>query len=109
MAEIFYTDEFKKDLKKLTKKYPNIKQDLIPVIKLLSADEIIGDRVTGTGAKVFKIRIANSDLKKGKSAGYRLLYWLKTIDKTILLTVYSKSERVSMTAEEIKQIISSVF
>ena len=109
MAEIFYTDEFRKNLKALGKKYPHLKQDLKPVIEQLTADEIIGDKVTGIGATVFKTRIANSDLKKGKRAGYRLLYWLQTNEKTVLLTLYTKSERVNISANELKAIISSVF
>ncbi len=107
MAELFYTDEFKKNLKILAKKYPHIKQDLAAVIEQLSTNKIIGDRISQTGLAIFKLRIANTDTQKGKSAGYRLLYWLKTPEKTVLLTIYSKSERGNITTNEIKQIISS--
>lgn len=96
---------FKRNIKTLGKKYRSIRQDLEPVIKQLQQGELPGDKITGTGYSVFKLRIKNSDVTKGKSVGYRLIYYCQTAKGIILLTIYTKSERVNIAAEDIKQII----
>lgn len=78
---------FKRNLRKLAKKYRSIRNDLQPVIEQLEQGELPGDQIPGVGYAVFKLRIRNSDTQKGKSGGYRLIYYLKTATEIILLTV----------------------
>jgi mRNA-degrading endonuclease RelE of RelBE toxin-antitoxin system len=52
------------------------------------------------------LRVRNSDIQKGKSGGYRLIYYVKTVTGIILLTMYIKSERVDMAAKDIQSIIT---
>ena len=47
----------------------------------------------------------NSDNQKGKSGGYRLVYYLKTSANVLLLTIYSKSEQDDVAAEDVRMII----
>ena len=47
----------------------------------------------------------NSDNQKGKSGGYRLVYYLKTSVNVLLLTIYSKSEQDDVAAEDLRMII----
>jgi hypothetical protein len=47
----------------------------------------------------------NSDLKKGKRAGYRLIYYLKTPTSIILITIYSKSEQSNISSDKIQEIV----
>ena len=54
---------------------------------------------------VYKLRVRNSDIQKGKSGGYRLIYYVQTSTGIILLTIYAKSEQVDIAVEEIQQII----
>jgi hypothetical protein len=51
------------------------------------------------------LRIRNSDIQKGKSGGYRLIYYVKILTGIILLTIYTKSEQVDITVEDIQSII----
>jgi mRNA-degrading endonuclease RelE of RelBE toxin-antitoxin system len=51
------------------------------------------------------LRIRNRDVQKGKSGGYRLIYYIKTTTSIILLTIYAKSEQVNIAAEDIREII----
>lgn len=97
---------FKRNIKTLGKKYRSIRQDVEPVIKQLQQGELPEDKITGTGYSVFKLRIKNSDVTKGKSGGYRLIYYCQTATGIILLTIYTKSERVNIAAEDINKIIS---
>ena len=56
---------------------------------------------------VFKIRIKNSDIQKGKQSGYRIIYHLKTPSHIILVTVYSKLEQKDISTKQIKNIIKN--
>jgi len=76
-----------------------------PVIQQLEQGELLGDQISGIGYPVFKLRVKNSDNQKGKSGGYRLIYYVKTSTGIILLTVYSKSEQSDIDANEIKRVI----
>jgi mRNA-degrading endonuclease RelE of RelBE toxin-antitoxin system len=71
--EIAFTPEFKRNLRGLSKKYPHIRSDVQPVIEQIQRGEFIGDQVQGTGYTIFKVRIHNSDLSRGKSGSYRNL------------------------------------
>ena len=97
---------FKRNIKTLSKKYRHVRQDIEPVIKQLQNGELPGDRITGIGEPVFKLRVKNSDINKGTSGGYRLIYYCQTATGIILLTIYTKSEQANITAEDIKKIIS---
>lgn len=57
--------------------------------------------------KIIKVRVANSDTKKGKSNGYRVIYYAVKEDlSAYLLSIYSKKDdnRI-LTNEEIIQLV----
>jgi mRNA-degrading endonuclease RelE of RelBE toxin-antitoxin system len=97
---------FKRNLKNLGKKYRSIRNDIEPVIQQLQNGELPGNQISGIGYKVFKLKVKNSDIAKGKSGGYRLIYYCHTATGIILLTIYTKSEQADIAAEDIKRIIS---
>ncbi len=66
----------------------------------------MGDKISGSSYQVFKVRLKNSNIQKGKSAGYRVIYYLKTKTKIILITIYSKSDLSNIKNSVIEQIIS---
>ncbi|MFM7600937.1 MAG: type II toxin-antitoxin system RelE family toxin, partial [Pseudanabaena sp.] len=76
--DIQLTPQFQKDLKQLAKRYRSIRKDLEPLIAQLKTGDIIGDQLVGLNREVFKVRLTNSDIRKGKSAGYRVIYYIKT-------------------------------
>ena len=99
---------FKRNIKILGKKYRSIRRDIEPVIKQLQNGELPGDKISGIGEQVFKLRVINSDITKGKSGGYRLIYYCQTATGIVLLTIYSKSDRVDIEADDIKKIVSQL-
>lgn len=103
--QLEFTYQFERDMRRLMKKYRQVRSDVETVTKKLEAGETPGDQVPRTGYTVFKVRIKNSDLKKGKRAGYRLLYYLEVAEKIILLTIYSKTEQGDVSAKRLQQII----
>ncbi|NBD17325.1 MAG: type II toxin-antitoxin system RelE/ParE family toxin [Cyanobacteria bacterium] len=105
--QILLTPRFKKDLAQLAKRYRSIRKDLEPLIEQLQAGEIVGDRVSNVNYQVFKVRLRNSDIKKGKRAGYRVIYYLKTKDRIILVTIYSKADWSDIQNKVIEEIIKT--
>ena len=105
-VNIFFTPEFKRNVRALAKKYPHIRSDVQPLIEKLQHGEWIGDQVQGTGYTIFKVRIRNSDASRGKSGGYRAIYYLKTQTAIILVTIYSKTEQSDISAPKIRKILS---
>lgn len=104
--EVAYTPEFKRNLRALAKKYPHIRSDVQPIIDQIQRGEFAGDQVQGTGFTIFKVRIRNSDVSRGKSGGYRVIYYLKTATAVILVTIYSKTEQSDISSARIKKILS---
>jgi len=104
-VQVEYTPEFKRNLRALGKKYRHIQSDVQPVIDHLQTGEVIGDRVPGTRYTIFKVRVQNRDIQKGKRSGYRLIYHLKTPTNIILVTIYSKLDQGDISAEQIRRIL----
>ena len=106
LIEVIVSPTFNRNLRTLAKKYRSIRNDIQPIIEQLAQGELPGDRIAGVGYAVFKLRVRNSDTQKGKSSGYRLIYYVKTATGIILLTLYTKSEQVDIAAEDIQNIIT---
>lgn len=64
-----------------------------------------GDQIQGVGRPLYKVRVKNTDARRGKSGGYRLIYYLQTTDDVLLVTIYSKAEQADIEATELKQIL----
>ena len=104
-TEVYFTPEFKRNLRALAKKYPHIRSDVQPIIEQIQHGEFIGDHVQGTSYTIFKVRIRNSDASRGKSDGYRVIYYMKTTKAVILVTIYSKTEQSDISPAKIRRIL----
>ncbi|MCU7890466.1 MAG: hypothetical protein KZQ78_02180, partial [Candidatus Thiodiazotropha sp. (ex Ustalcina ferruginea)] len=49
-----------------------------------------------------------SDAKRGKSGGYRIIYYLHTQESVLLVTIYSKTEQSDIDDAEVVDIIRQV-
>ena len=103
--DIQYTREFKRNLQQLSRRYPSLRKDIEPIVEQLKTGQTPGDQIAGTQYSVYKVRIKNSDNRKGKSGGYRMIYYIKTHQQIILITIYSKSEQSDIAAKTIRHII----
>jgi mRNA-degrading endonuclease RelE of RelBE toxin-antitoxin system len=106
-VNIDLTPEYKRNLKELAKKYRNIRSDTQSVITELQKGNFLGDRLSGFGENyfIYKIRVKNSNIQKGKSAGYRLIYCVESPTSVLLLTIYSKSEQEDISVQAINSIL----
>lgn len=104
--QIDLTPRFKRDLKQLAKRFRRIRSDLQPLIDRLQNGELPGDPLSGVKYTLFKVRVKNSDTQKGKSGGYRVIYYLKTEDRIILVTIYSKFDLSDIDGETLENAIA---
>ena len=84
--ELEVSSDFKRNLRALSKRYRHIRSDLEPLLAQLQAGDCPGDQISGITYTVFKVRLRNTDAQRGKSGGYRVIYYLKTKAKIILVT-----------------------
>lgn len=93
------SDQFEKELKKFTKKYPSLKGEFIELVEILQINPYQGIFI---GNNCYKIRLAISSKGKGKSGGARVITYIKINENTILLlSIYSKGEKDSISDKEI--------
>ena len=104
-VQVEFTPEFKRNLRALSRKYRHIRSDVHTAIEQLQAGKIIGDHVPRVQYAIFRVRVRNSDIRKGKRSGYRLIYHLRSPKTVILVTLYSKLDQSDISARQIKRII----
>jgi len=107
LIQIVASPDFKTQTRKLSKRYHNLQTDLQPLLDQLIQGETPGDRIQGIQSIVYKVRLKNSNAKKGKSGGYRVIHYLKSQDNILLVTLYSKSDRTDIAIETIVNIIAA--
>jgi len=94
---------FDKQLKRLIKKYPTLKQEYENLIKLLSVQPAVG---TPIGKNCYKIRVAIGSKGKGKSGGARVITYLQVVNTSVyLVSIYDKSEQGNLTDKDLIELI----
>jgi mRNA-degrading endonuclease RelE of RelBE toxin-antitoxin system len=99
------SSNFKKEAKKLIKKYPSLKIELAKLFLELEQNPTLGIPL---GENIYKIRLAIASKNKGKSGGARVLSFVKVTDTRVLLfSIYSKGEIDNLSENEIKALIKN--
>jgi hypothetical protein len=97
---------FDKEAKRLSKKYPSFKEDIIALSKELLENPIQGANL---GKNFYKVRFAITSKRKGKSGGARLITFVKIIDTTIFFaTVYDKSDKSTVSDSELEDFLNQI-
>lgn len=95
---IYFTAYFKRQLKKLMKKYSHAKEDLLNGLKNIDLRHEIS-----IGKSIYKIRIKSSDMNRGKSGGFRsYVYFYVKKDLLVPLCIYSKSDQSFVSEQELQ-------
>lgn len=103
---IIPVDKFKKEAKRLIKKYPSLKKELSELSLLLIKNPTAG---TPLGNDSYKIRLAIKSKNTGKSGGARIITYVITEDKEVyLLTIYDKGDLDSIDDKTLRKIIQSI-
>ncbi len=97
---------FEKQAKKLVRKYPSLKKELLELIEKLKSDPIQGSPI---GKNCYKIRISIASKGKGKSGGARIITHIVISDSTIfLLNIYDKSIKDNISDKEFIEILNNI-
>ncbi len=99
---------FKKDLKRLARKYPAVLDEVEDLVTRLEADERPGDKIPNVGYDVYKVRLKNPAVQRGKSGGFRAIYYVRMANHVILITIYTESQQEDIRPEQIQQVIVDV-
>ena len=110
VVNIVLSEEFKRNAKRLAKKYPSFVDDLVVLKQELTAAPFQGVDL-GNGAR--KVRMAIASKKKGKSAGARVItYSINQLSDDLitltLLTIYDKSEISNLKESFVNWLIQQV-
>lgn len=101
---VIATSAFKKELKRLAKKYNSLKEEFSQLVESLEQKPEQG---TSLGNQCYKIRIAIKS--KGKTGGARVITYVYVADSTVfLLSVYDKSEQTDITDSELKSLLKNI-
>ena len=109
MVDIRLGEEFKRQFKRLKKKYPSLTEDL----KIFSLDlRANPQQGVPLGARLYKVRMAIAAEGKGKSGGarvitYRLLATQEHIEMT-LLTIYDKNEIDNLSDDYLRSLVKEL-
>lgn len=97
---------FERQAKRLIKKYPSLKNELLALIETLKTQPESG---IALGNNCYKIRISIASKGKGKSGGGRVITNLVIHENAVyLLSVYDKSEKENLTDKELQELLSQI-
>jgi mRNA-degrading endonuclease RelE of RelBE toxin-antitoxin system len=105
--EIIATPRFKRDIKRLGKKYISLKKEYALLLDELEKEPQL--QGTPIGNNCYKIRISIASKGKGKSGGARVITHIVIKEgKVFLLTIYDKSEKENITDKELAELLSQL-
>ena len=97
------TDFFKRQLKRLVKKFPSLKSEFRDIVHALEENPEQG---TPIGKNCYKIHLAIASTGKGKSGGARVITHVYVVRKTVyLLSIYDKSEQENIPSDMLKILL----
>jgi mRNA-degrading endonuclease RelE of RelBE toxin-antitoxin system len=101
-------NSFIRELKRLAKKYPSLKQDYVGLLDEIESNSKLG---TPIGRNCYKIRLSITSKGKGKSGGARVITHLivNIEDETLyLLKIYDKGEQDNISEAELKYLLTTI-
>ena len=97
---------FDKQLKRLAKKYPSLKNEFAELLESLEQEPEQG---TNLGNNCYKIRLAIASKRKGKSGGARVITNFVIAEETVfLISIYDKSAKENLTDKELDELLKYV-
>ncbi len=78
-------------------------------ISTLTTNPHLGQLIRGASG-IRKLRVRNTDLQKGKSGGYRLLYYAldEPNQRLYVLLVYAKSDQSDVTQQDLQNLLNDL-
>lgn len=99
-------DSFKREAKRLVKKFPSLRQEIEELGKLLQDSPQHG---TPLGNGFYKIRLAIRSKGKGKRGGARVVTYVRIVAETVyLVSIYDKSEQSDIPERELNKLLGDI-
>ena len=103
---IIATPKFKKEIKRLAKKFHSLKNEYAALIEKLQENRAYG---TPIGNGCYKIRLAIASKNKGKSGGAGVITYALIENNTVfLITIYDKSEQEDISDKELATLLKEI-
>ncbi len=99
-----YHPLFGKQLERLERKYRRMTDEVDGLLVQLEQGERPGQRIPRVSYAVYKVRLPNRAARRGKSGGFRVIYYAQLGDRVTLLTIFSKSDEADISIGEIQQL-----
>lgn len=104
--EIVLSENFERRVKKLSKKYQSLEDDLLILINSLELNPSQGIPL---GQDCFKIRLNITSKRAGKRGGARVITCVKIVNEhVILLTIIDKSEQETISEKELDFLLKKL-
>jgi mRNA-degrading endonuclease RelE of RelBE toxin-antitoxin system len=101
------TPEFKRNIKPLSKKYRTLRETIEKLESDLINNPYLGESY---GHGIYKVRISDQSKGKGKSGGFRVIYYHLDVTEQgiamLLLSIFDKSEKSTITKQEALKILA---
>jgi hypothetical protein len=95
---------FDKQLKRLAKKYPSLKNDIARLGQDLTENPTLGQSL---GGNFYKVRLKITSKRTGKSGGERVITYVKVTGETVTLAfIYDKAERDTIDDSELDDLLT---
>ncbi len=99
-------ESFKKEAKRLIKKFPSLRLEIEKLGQTLIENPIQGAPLSNG---FYKIRLSVKSKGKGKSGGARVITHIKIVAETVyLVSIYDKSEKSNISDEELKHLFPEI-
>ncbi|TFF38851.1 type II toxin-antitoxin system RelE/ParE family toxin [Mucilaginibacter psychrotolerans] len=106
---VIVSHSFKREVKPLAKKYHTLKDSVDKLINDLIENPYLGESY---GKNIYKVRLADPSKGKGKSGGFRVMYYHLNISEdgidVLLMTIFNKSEMSTIKKAEADKILKDV-
>jgi mRNA-degrading endonuclease RelE of RelBE toxin-antitoxin system len=101
-----FGETFERNIKRLKKRYPHVKDEVREAIDFILKNPTLAP-VIPNDFGMRKLRLPNRDARRGKSGGYRLIYYVEA-QHIYLLLLYSKSDQADTSRRELQQLLREI-
>lgn len=100
-----FVTQFSKQLKRLSKRNRQLKENFGEFLEELSVDPTLHPIIPKTGgARKARMRVSG----RGKSGGYRVIYYIEIEEYIWLLSIYDKVQQEDLSSSELDDIANYV-
>ena len=107
-TEVETSAYFDREFHRLNRKYRNLVSQFVPLVARIGSGGKPGDRVLGTRHEVYKVRLGNPAARRGKSGGFRVVYFVRAADHIVLIAIYSKTDKDDIHPAKIQRMIADL-